>query len=120
MSTWLCGQGFTKSAIDCLFTLVVKGRVLMIATVYVDDILLYAEKGSEERRDRFMRALKKAFDTKVTELHVYLSLRIHQNRDGITIEQKNYVNDIVSQAGMHECNKTLRPARLVRAIYYKS
>ena len=92
----------------------------MIATVYVDDILLYAEKGSEERRDRFMRALKKAFDTKVTELHVYLSLRIHQNRDGITIEQKNYVNDIVSQAGMHECNKTLRPARLVRAIYYKS
>ena len=102
---WLLAYGFTQSEWDpCLF-LLFKGGDKMLFIVYVDDILTFTTEGSD-MYDDFEKAFTKDFDWTSfgTDLHDFVSVRIHQKPGEVTLDMEDYITRCVEEAfpgGVH-------------------
>ncbi|MCO5566892.1 hypothetical protein L7F22_020575 [Adiantum nelumboides] len=106
--TYLIGQGFQNSPTES--TLYVKKRdaVLIMLTLYVDDMLLTGN--NENENAAFKDALRKTFEmSDLGLLHYYLGIQFVQSEDGIYMSQAKYLHKILDKFGMQNCKPISTP-----------
>ena len=81
---------------------------LLIVAVYVDDLLV---TGSDLAMIiEFKVEMEAKFEmSDLGRLTYYLGIEVMQHDDGITLRQERYASEILSEAGMDECNSTCVP-----------
>jgi hypothetical protein len=109
INSFLISQDLKKSVADpCLYS---DGHAVMIA-VWVDDFIL---SGSGENRiQKLKAALSSRFKMKDEgEVTWCLGMRISRHEDGrITIDQEQYIKDMLDRFGMSNCKPAPTPAAL--------
>ncbi|MCO5580873.1 hypothetical protein L7F22_034745 [Adiantum nelumboides] len=106
--TYLIGQGFQNSPTES--TLYVKKRdaVLIMLTLYVDDMLLTGN--NENENATFKDALQKTFEMfDLGLLHYYLGIQFVQSENGIYMSQAKYLHKILDKFGMQNCKPISTP-----------
>ncbi|KAL9231947.1 hypothetical protein vseg_007105 [Gypsophila vaccaria] len=99
----LLKQGFQQSRFDySLFSREQDGFLTMVL-VYVDDLLLTGNDPS------YIAVLKKVLDTTFTikdlgYIRYFLGLEVIRSSEGILVNQRKYVRDLISDAGMNNCS----------------
>ena len=108
LSKFLKTLNFQQSTQDySLFTRTFDGEFLVLL-VYVDDILLTGTSSSQ------IEAVKIALDHVFTikdlgQLAYFLGIEVHRNENGIFLSQKKYIQDILADAGMENCDSVSAP-----------
>ena len=99
--------GFTQSKSDpCLFTLN-KSNEFAILLLYVDDMLLAADK--PDLLTSISNGLQKKFKMTSTPLSWMLGLCIEQSSDSIRLHQELYVTNLLKKFKMIDCNPARTP-----------
>ena len=99
LTQYLLDKGFKRGYADR--TLFVKNDedYLLIAQVYVDDIVFRAT--IDAQAIEFSKEMKKEFEmSMVRELTFFLGLQVKQRKEGIFISQEKYVRNIVKKFGL--------------------
>lgn len=90
-----------------MFTRTLDGEFLVIL-VYVDDILVTGTSASQIQEVKC--ALDQAFTIKdLGQLSYFLGIEVHRTPKGIFLSQKKYINDILRDSDMEECNAAPAP-----------
>ena len=90
---FLTKEGFKSGFADpCLYIRNRNGRKLILV-LYVDDGLITSS--NKEDVEQFLTDLKKSFQISCSEAKFYLGLEIAQEKDGIKITQKGYIEKIL-------------------------
>ncbi|XP_051132654.1 retrovirus-related Pol polyprotein from transposon TNT 1-94 [Andrographis paniculata] len=104
--------GFEKSPNEP--TLYIKRRGtcdLLILSLYVDDMIYMSS--SMHLINEFQTSMKKMFDmTDLGELQYFLGLEITQDRKGIFMTQRKYVEDTLKKSNMLGCNTVATPMNI--------
>lgn len=80
----------------------------VMLVVYVDDIIIAAK--SENDINYVIGKIKKRFDIHdFADCSLYLGLNINVNNDRVTIDQKNYIVDVLERFNMGDCNPSAVP-----------
>ena len=126
-SAELAARGFEQCQTDpCVFRRVLRGRVVIIIVVYVDDLLMASE--TKRNEEQAMKDLRSCFPIKdLGEAGLYLGCHITRDRDAGTLklDQHRYVRTVASKfnvektsttpaaAGANPCSRTTpyRPRR---------
>ena len=108
ISAVLLEQGFVRSKIDeCLFFRKVGSKVVFIG-LHVDDILLLSNDESEMKS--VLDVLYGRFKmTGGADPETYLGLQIKRDKDGITIHQQQYIESLLDDFGLMNCNPVSTP-----------
>ncbi|XP_070056621.1 uncharacterized mitochondrial protein AtMg00810-like [Nicotiana tomentosiformis] len=81
---------------------------LAVTYVYVDDIVLTGNRSSFI--DSFVQALGRAFSIRdLGPLHYFLGIQVCHNSDGICLSQSQYIQSILTKAGMIHCKLLSSP-----------
>lgn len=108
LSTHLLSKGYVRGSIDkTLFVKRVQNHV-MIAQVYVDDIIFGSTSES------FMKEFTKVMDSEFKismcgELRYFLGLQVRQLRDGMFLSQSNFAVNLVKTFGMETATAISNP-----------
>ena len=99
MTKFLVRNGYRKGGIgNTLFVREMDGK-LMIAQIYVDDIVFGGM--SDQMVQHFVKQMQSEFEMSlVGELTFFLGLQVRQMEDSIFISQSKYANNIVKKFGM--------------------
>ena len=100
LTHYLLNRGFKRGYADR--TLFVKNdkAYLLIAQVYVDDIVFGAT--IDDRAIEFSEEMKKEFEmSMVEELTFFLVLQVKQKKEGIFVSQEKYARNIVKKFGLN-------------------
>ena len=104
---FLTKEGFKSSFADpCLYIRNRNGRKLILVW-YVDDGLIASS--NKEDVEQFITDLKKSFQISCSEAKFYLGLEIAQEKDGIKITQKGYIEKILKKFNMENANPVETP-----------
>ena len=104
---FLTKEGFKSSFADpCLYIRNRNGRKLILV-LYVDDGLIASS--NKEDVEQFITDLKKSFQISCSEAKFYLGLEIAQEKDGIKITQKGYIEKILKKFNMENANPVGTP-----------
>ena len=104
---FLTKEGFKSSFADpCLYIRNLNGRKLILV-LYVDDGLIASS--NKEDVEQFITDLKKSFQISCSEAKFYLGLEIAQEKDGIKITQKGYIEKILKKFNMENANPVETP-----------
>ena len=104
---FLTKEGFKSSfAVPCLYIRNRNGRKLILV-LYVDDGLIASS--NKEDVEQFITDLKKSFQISCSEAKFYLGLEIAQEKDGIKITQKGYIEKILKKFNMENANPVETP-----------
>ncbi|GKF54259.1 uncharacterized mitochondrial protein-like protein [Tanacetum coccineum] len=108
LSTYLLDNGFHRGKIDkTLFIKRQKGDILLIQ-VYVDDIIFGSTK--KELCNAFEKLMHEKFQmSSMGELIFFLGLQVQQKKDGISICQDKYVDEILKKFGFTEVKTASTP-----------
>ncbi|KAH0751494.1 hypothetical protein KY285_004642 [Solanum tuberosum] len=108
LKTFLLYLGFVKSESDAsLFIRKVSNNILY-ALVYVDDIIITGNHLSEV--NQAIASLAGRFSIKdLGNLHFFLGIEVLRTAKGITLSQSNYINEILSEENMQDCNSAKTP-----------
>ena len=87
----------------CLF---VNSRKSLFVLVYVDDCIV---AGSESETANLLNKIKKVYSLKKTDLNDFLGYNIEQKKDYITLDLKKYIEKLLKEAKMDQCNLTKTP-----------
>ena len=104
----LAAKGFEQCQPNpCVFRRVLRGKVIVIIVVYVDDLLV----ASETKRDdeQAVNDLRSCFPIKdLGEAGFYLECHIRRNRDAGTLkfDQDHYVRTVASKFSTEKTNTT--------------
>jgi len=79
----------------------------MFVVVYVDDGLVCGT--NEKQIDKLVQNLQSNFKIKVTDPEVYLGIEITMTKDGITLSQRAYIDQILEKYRMTDCNPVATP-----------
>jgi len=106
---FLVNQGYRKGGTDkTLFVKDYNGR-LMIAQIYVDDIVFGGM--SDKMVQHFIQQMQSEFEMSlVGELTYFLGLQVKQMEDTIFISQSKYAKKIVKKIGMDNGGQKRTPA----------
>lgn len=100
--------GATPSKGDPCLYLKNKNGSLLMAVVYVDDIIVMS--GDLQAVVQFGADLGKRFDMKdVGELKRCLGMDFMQDRSGIKVHQRTYITDLLERFGMQDCRPVATP-----------
>lgn len=100
--------GLKQSTADPCVFFKGKGENILIITVYVDDILVASRDLSEITK--LTEHLSKSFQIKdFGEVKYCLGIEFTQNKDGITLCQKGYINDTLERFGMKDSKPVATP-----------
>ena len=108
LHTLLLSFGFKNSYVDAsLFVFNVDGHILYFI-VYVDDIIITGNNPTMV--DPFVTALTQRFSLKDLGLLTYfLGIKVVPNTHGVLLSQRRYIQDLLTQAQMHEAKPVLSP-----------
>lgn len=99
--------GLEQSHVDqCIYF---NENCTLIIAIYVDDLLIVAQ--SNGVLAELKTKLNNAFS--MTDLGLAKScigIRIHQNEDGIQLDQTVYIDEVLKRFGMTDCNPAVTPA----------
>ena len=108
LHTFLLSSGFKNSYVNAsLFVFNVDGHILYFL-VYVDDIIITGNNLAMV--DRFVIALAQRFFLKDLKLLTFfLGIEVVPNTHGVLLSQRRYIQDLLTQAQMHEVQPILTP-----------
>nr|GEU52047.1 putative ribonuclease H-like domain-containing protein [Tanacetum cinerariifolium] len=108
LANYLLENGFQKGKIDqTLFIKKQKGDILL-AHIYVDDIIFGAT--NKDLCKSFKKLMKDKFQmTSMGELTFFLGLQVKQKKDGIFISQDKYMDEILRKFGLTERKSASTP-----------
>jgi hypothetical protein len=110
IDTYLESIGLTRTSADNCVYFKRSNDGIIIVTVYVDDLLIFANKMSEI--DELKKRLNEKFEmADLGEAHYILGIQIKRNRDEgwIRINQKRYIDDVLERFGMADCKPMSAP-----------
>ncbi|KAK2578072.1 hypothetical protein KPH14_002073 [Odynerus spinipes] len=91
----------------CVYTRI-KGNVRLIIAVYVDDILVLSN--NEEEKCNLKKELMSCFDTKdLGKAKSILGIKIRREKGKIYLDQKSYIEKILSKYNMSDCKPVSTP-----------
>ena len=107
LSTFLVNNGFKKGVVDrTLFTIEHEGN-LLLAQVYVDDIIFGSEDA--ELCERFAMLMQSEFEMSMMgELTYFLGLQVKQLKEGIFICQSKYSIDMMKKFNLEGYGKEVK------------
>ncbi|CAN0158280.1 unnamed protein product, partial [Ascophyllum nodosum] len=107
-SAELAARGFKQcQAHPCVFRRVLRGKVVVIIAVYVDDLLVASETKCDEKQA--MDDLRSCFPIKdLGEAGFYLGCHITRDRDAgtLTSDQHHYVQTMASKFSVEKTSTT--------------
>ena len=93
LTHYLLNRGFKRGYADWTFFVKNDEDYLIVAQVYVDDIVFGAT--IDDRAIEFSKEIKKEFEmSMVGELTFFLGLQVKQKKEGIFISQEKYARNI--------------------------
>ncbi|KAK1422289.1 hypothetical protein QVD17_25292 [Tagetes erecta] len=100
--------GFRKCALEqAIYTRRTKTSTLIVG-VYVDDLIVTGT--SKEEIDHFKSQMEQQFEmSDLGLLTYYLGIEVIQTKDAISIKQTGYINKILKETKMQDCNETKIP-----------
>ena len=109
LTEFLVTHGYRKGGIDKTLFVKEKDGKLMIAQIYVDDIVFGGM--SDEMVQHFVRQMQSEFEMSlVGELTYFLGLQVKQMEDSIFICQSKYARNIVKKFGLDNAKHKRTPA----------
>ncbi|UYV82781.1 K02A2.6-like, partial [Cordylochernes scorpioides] len=101
-----CGLEKLKSD-PCLFKWKNEGKYFYVG-IYVDDFITVSD--SEDTSNRFINKLRHHLEIKdVTCKGMFLGIKIIQDKEGISLQQSHYVQQILQKYGMENCKEVSTP-----------
>ena len=95
----LVEHGFQRGSIDKTLFIQQNKQNILIAQVYVDDIVFGST--SESLFDKFAKKMSSEFEmSMVGELSFFLGLQVKQTSSGIFVSQPKYAQDLLKKFGM--------------------
>lgn len=86
-------QGFKKSVSEPTLYVQIKGKILLIVSLYVDDLIITVN--DSKMIEEFEQEMMKSFDmSDLGLMHYFLGMEVCQD-DGIFISQKKYAEDLL-------------------------
>ena len=108
----LMDENFEQCVVDeCIFILRCVDQPPVIVALFVDDFYLLC--GDDALTTRILSALNSQFEiTDLGFLESSLGLRVHQDLEAgtVTIDQERYVDTILAEFGMTNCNAVATPS----------
>jgi hypothetical protein len=99
LTTYLLAKGFTKGQADRTLFIGNQGTHMLIAQIYVDEIIFGATLDSLAHE--FSKEMKQEFEiSMIGELNYFLGLQVKQTSEGIFISQSKYAKDLVKRFGL--------------------
>ena len=96
LTTYLLDHGFKKGQADQTLFVKRDEKSLIVAQVYVDDIVFGSS--INHLAQEFSKEMKKKFEmSMVGELNYFLGLQVKQRKDGIFIYQEKYAKNLVKR-----------------------
>jgi hypothetical protein len=109
LTEFLVNQGYRKGGNDKTLFVKEKDGKLMIAQIYVDDIVFGGI--SDQMVQHFVEQMKSEFEMSlVGELTYFLGLQVNQLKDTIFISQSKYAKNMVKKFGMENSGHKRTPA----------
>ncbi|WCJ23989.1 Retrovirus-related Pol polyprotein from transposon RE1 [Euphorbia peplus] len=103
LTKFLLSKGFVRGCVDTTLFTLKKNKDILIAQVYVDDIIFGATNESLCRE--FSDHMKAEFEMSMMgELTFFLGLQIKQSNDGVFINQAKYTREVLKKFGMMDSN----------------
>lgn len=104
----LRSMGFVPTKADpCVYTTDQGGEVVILV-IYVDDILVIADK--RNHFDMVRNGLRKHFDVKeIGDVKCCVGLEFNRHDDGYSIHQRGQIKDVLARFGMSECKPVSTP-----------
>ena len=104
----MCGMAFQRSAYDHSFFFRWESDKLMIVLLYVDDLLILVDKGTD-MRERFATAFGERFPFEdfgenIGSLNEFLSIRVTQSPHRFEIDSERYITELAQEmfpGGVH-------------------
>ncbi|XP_051137542.1 uncharacterized mitochondrial protein AtMg00810-like [Andrographis paniculata] len=85
-----------------------KGKYLMIAQVYVDDIVFYST--AESLKNEFVKFMEAEFEmSMIGQLNYFLGLHVKQLANGVFLSQKKYAQNMVEKFGLRDSKRVRTP-----------
>ena len=101
LSTFLIENGFSKGKVDTTLFIKKHKHDILIAQIYVDDIIFGATNESLCRD--FSKMMQGEFEMSMMgELNYFLGLQIKQMKEGTLLTQSKYTQDLIKRFNMHE------------------
>ena len=94
---------FRNSGSDCLFVSN-NGDVRLVS--YVDDLLIV---GQESKIDKVIEHLKIQFRLKISDRLKFLNINISVTKDGVLLDQKEYIQQVLKDFNYLECRTISTP-----------
>ena len=108
LTQYLVSHGFTKGKIDQTLFIKREGGELIVAQVYVDDIIFGSTK--DELAHGFSKLMQAEFEmSMIGELTHFLGLQIHQQDSGIFLSQSKYAKNLVKKFGLESASSIRTP-----------
>ncbi|KAE8891385.1 hypothetical protein PF003_g24782 [Phytophthora fragariae] len=106
----LVALGFTRLESDHgLYSLLEKGEIVMLLTVYVDDLLLMGESSRCEAIARKLAATFELVELGPVKYLLGVEVSIDREKNTVFFSQTNYVEEILRRFHMHDCHGAATP-----------
>lgn len=104
----LIKEGYKQGQSDHTMFFKQKGEKKTILIVYVDDIVLTGN--DDEEMDRLKKVLATEFEVKdLGQMRYFLGMEVARSAKGISVSQRKYVLDLLSETGMLGCKPNETP-----------
>ncbi|KAL8161261.1 hypothetical protein V2J09_012750 [Rumex salicifolius] len=108
LRTFLIHQGFVNSISDTSLFILNRGSATLYILIYVDDIIVTGNTPASV--DKVIATLASKFSLKdMGNLHYFLGVEVTRSTDGIFLNQRKYVHDLLTRAGMSEAKAANTP-----------
>lgn len=108
LKRFLKGLNYIQCVMDTSVFYKQQGKKICIVLVYVDDLLITGDDADEVQS--LKGALHKAFTIKdLGEMRYFLGIEIARNDQGVFINQRKYINDLVKDLKLEESTPTRTP-----------
>ena len=109
LTKFLSDKGYRKGGLDKTLFVKTEGGKLMVAQIYVDDIVFGGM--SEHMVKHFADQMQAEFEMSLMgELTYFLGLQVSQMEDSIFLSQSKYAKNIVKKFGMENASHKRTPA----------
>ncbi|TYK03438.1 gag-pol polyprotein [Cucumis melo var. makuwa] len=109
LTVYLRGKGYSKGEIDKTLFIHRKSDQLLVAQIYVDDIIF--GEFPQDLLNNFINIMQSEIEmSMVGELSCFLGLQIKQKNDDILISQEKYARNMVKKFGLEQARNKRTPA----------
>ena len=112
-ATYACSLDFIASKSDASLFVLHRDSTSAYLLLYVDDIILTAS--SSVALTKIITQLSTEFSMKdLGPLHHFLGISVHRTPTTLHLSQRQYILEVLSRAGMTNCNPSSTPIALKR------